>query len=92
MDPIEQASEEILRVLMAEHWARFYYAMEQDGVVYLSVPPEVVEALKATHPSLAEFVTDINKAEFVNAVKPVWDKFAPTPELKKLVQDIVNAK
>ena len=40
----------------------------------------------------AQFVTDINKAEFVNAVKPVWDKFAPTPELKKLVQDIVNAK
>lgn len=60
MDPIEQASEEILRVLMAEHWARFYYAMEQDDVVYLSVPPEIVEALKATHPSLAEFVTDIN--------------------------------
>ena len=35
---------------------------------------------------------DVNKAEFVAAVKPVWDKFSPTPELKKLVQDIVNAK
>ena len=40
----------------------------------------------------AQFVTDVNKAEFVNAVKPVWDKFSPTPELKKLVQDIVNTK
>ena len=40
----------------------------------------------------AQFVTDVNKAEFVSAVKPVWDKFSPTPELKKLVQDIVNTK
>lgn len=40
----------------------------------------------------AQYVNDVNKAEFVAAVKPVWDKFAPTPELKKLVQDIVNAK
>ncbi|GHU26643.1 C4-dicarboxylate ABC transporter [Betaproteobacteria bacterium] len=36
------------------------------------------------------YITDVNKAEFVTAVKPVWDKFATTPELKKLVQDIVN--
>ncbi len=40
----------------------------------------------------ATYVTDVKKAEFVNAVKPVWDKFSPTPELKKLVQDIVNTK
>ena len=40
----------------------------------------------------AKYVTDVNKAEFVTAVKPVWDKFATTPELKKLVQDIVNTK
>ena len=40
----------------------------------------------------ATFVDDVNKAEFVTAMKPVWDKFAPTPELKKLVQDIVDSK
>ena len=40
----------------------------------------------------ATYVTDIKKDEFVAAVKPVWDKFATTPELKKLVQDIVNTK
>ena len=40
----------------------------------------------------AKYITDVNKAEFVTAVKPVWDKFATTPELKKLVQDIVNTK
>ena len=40
----------------------------------------------------AQYVTDVNKAEFVAVMKPVWDKFSPTPELKKLVQDIVNTK
>ncbi len=40
----------------------------------------------------ATFIDDVNKPEFVAAMKPVWDKFSPTPELKKLVQEIVNAK
>ena len=40
----------------------------------------------------ATFIDDVNKAEFVTAVKPVWDKFSPTPELKALVQKIVNTK
>jgi len=25
-------------------------------------------------------------------MKPVWDKFSPTPELKALAQEIVNTK
>lgn len=37
-------------------------------------------------------VSDVAKAEFQAAVKPVWDQFANTPELKKLVEDIVNTK
>lgn len=40
----------------------------------------------------ATFVTDVKKAEFVAVMKPVWDKFSPTPELKALVQKIVNTK
>ncbi|MBS1154939.1 MAG: C4-dicarboxylate transporter [Proteobacteria bacterium] len=40
----------------------------------------------------ATFVDGVHKAEFVAAMKPVWDKFSPTPELKALVQDIVNTK
>jgi len=40
----------------------------------------------------ATLVKDVNKAEFVAAMKPVWDKFSPTPELKALVQEIVSAK
>lgn len=40
----------------------------------------------------ATFVNDVNRAEFVGVMKPVWDKFSPTPELKALVQKIVNTK
>jgi len=35
---------------------------------------------------------EIDRKSFVEAEKPVWDKFATTPELKALVTDIVNAK
>ncbi|HXP95766.1 MAG TPA: TRAP transporter substrate-binding protein [Telmatospirillum sp.] len=38
------------------------------------------------------FVTDVNKAEFVAVEKPLWDKVANTPELKQLVQDIIDTK
>jgi len=36
--------------------------------------------------------SEIDRKGFVEAEKPVWDKYANTPELKALVQDIVNAK
>ena len=35
---------------------------------------------------------EIDRKSFVEAEKPVWDKFANTPELKALVTDIVNSK
>ena len=35
---------------------------------------------------------EIDRKSFVEAEKPVWDKFAGTPELKALVTDIVNTK
>ncbi|MGC3965389.1 MAG: TRAP transporter substrate-binding protein [Rhodocyclaceae bacterium] len=35
---------------------------------------------------------EIDKKAFVAAEKPVWDKFATTPELKALVQEIQNTK
>jgi tripartite ATP-independent transporter DctP family solute receptor len=35
---------------------------------------------------------DIDRKAFVEVEKPVWDKFAATPELKALVQEIVNTK
>jgi tripartite ATP-independent transporter DctP family solute receptor len=36
--------------------------------------------------------SEIDRKGFMAAEKPVWDKFASTPELKALVQEIVNAK
>lgn len=36
--------------------------------------------------------SEIDRKSFVDVERPVWDKFANTPELKALVQDIVNAK
>jgi tripartite ATP-independent transporter DctP family solute receptor len=35
---------------------------------------------------------EIDRKSFVDAEKPVWDKFANTPELKALAQEIVNIK
>ena len=35
---------------------------------------------------------EIDRKSFVEAEKPVWEKFANTPELKALVSDIVNTK
>ena len=35
---------------------------------------------------------EIDRKGFVEVEKPVWDKFATTPEMKALVQEIVNTK
>ena len=35
---------------------------------------------------------EVDHKGFVDAQKPVWDKYANTPELKALVQEIVNTK
>ena len=36
--------------------------------------------------------SEIDRKSFVDVERPVWDKFANTPELKALVQEIVNTK
>ncbi|TMH01257.1 MAG: TRAP transporter substrate-binding protein, partial [Betaproteobacteria bacterium] len=36
--------------------------------------------------------SEIDRKSFVEAEKPVWDKFATTPAMKSLVQEIVNTK
>lgn len=60
MDIMEQAAEEIFRVFMVEHWARFYFAVEQDGVVYLDVPESELAVLRAETPDLASFISGVN--------------------------------
>jgi len=36
--------------------------------------------------------SEIDRKGFVEAEKPVWDKFATTPQMKAIVQEIVNVK
>ena len=60
MDHMEKASEEIFRVFMAEHWVRYYFAMQNGDVVFLDLPAEAIEALKAHDAGLAEFVAGVN--------------------------------
>lgn len=40
----------------------------------------------------AKFINDVRKEEFVAVMRPVWDKFSQTPELKALVKEIVETK
>ena len=35
---------------------------------------------------------EIDRKSFVDAEKPVWDKYMTTPEIRAVVQDIVNTK
>jgi len=36
--------------------------------------------------------SEIDRKSFVDAEKPVWDKYMSTPEIRSVVQEIVNAK
>ena len=36
--------------------------------------------------------SEIDRKSFVDAEKPVWDKYMSTPEIRNVVQEIVNAK
>ncbi|EGI78145.1 TRAP transporter substrate-binding protein [Hylemonella gracilis] len=40
----------------------------------------------------ATLVKDVNKAEFQNAMKPVYDKFITTPDLQRLVKAVQDTK
>lgn len=44
---------DILRVFIFEHWARFYYAADRGGKIFLEVPGEVMAQLHEKHPNLA---------------------------------------
>ena len=40
----------------------------------------------------AQFVEDVKRDEFAEAMKPIWDKYTPTPETKAMLQEIIDAK
>ena len=39
-----------------------------------------------------QFINDVDRVQFAAAEKPLWDKTANTPELKQLLNDIINTK
>lgn len=59
MDAVEQAAEAIFNVFLAEHWARFTYAVERDGAVYLDIPEEALAAAATDAADLAGFLRDL---------------------------------
>ena len=63
------------------HHVKLWELREKDAkAAVLRVGAKIVPAAEIDHKS------------FVEAEKPVWDKFATTPELKALITDITNAK
>ena len=40
----------------------------------------------------AQFIEDVKRDEFAEAMKPIWDKYTPTPETKALLQEIIDTK
>ena len=40
----------------------------------------------------AQYIDDVKREEFSAVMKPVWDKYTPTPETKAMLEEIVNTK
>ncbi|NDY55768.1 hypothetical protein G3N56_03300 [Desulfovibrio sulfodismutans] len=51
---------DIFKVLAAENWARFYFAVDRDGQVFVDIPAERILAAEKNQPLLAEFLKEIN--------------------------------
>ena len=54
---------DIIRVFIFEHWARFYYAAQRDGKVFLEIPAELMAKLREKHPDLAPLLESANTKE-----------------------------
>jgi tripartite ATP-independent transporter DctP family solute receptor len=50
------------------------------------------ESKEATIRSGATYIDDVDRAEFAAAMKPVWEKYTPTPETKALLKEIIDTK
>ena len=68
-------------------------AAKESVGVYVKLWGEKEKSAKATLKQLGvQFVDDVDRKQFVEAEKAVWDKYATTPELKDLVKRIVDTK
>jgi tripartite ATP-independent transporter DctP family solute receptor len=53
---------------------------------------QTAKAIEIVSKAGVEWVKDVNKAEFQNAMKPVYDKFMTTPDLQRLVKAVQDTK
>jgi tripartite ATP-independent transporter DctP family solute receptor len=88
-------SKKIWDTLTKEEQAEIRKAAKASVPFYVKLwEPREKDAKAAVVKGGVKIVTaaDIDRKSFVEAEKPVWDKFATTPELKALVADITNTK
>jgi TRAP-type C4-dicarboxylate transport system substrate-binding protein len=88
-------SKKVWETLTKEQQAAIRQAAKDSVPFYVKLwEPKEKEAKAAVIKGGAKVVpaAEIDRKAFVEAEKPVWDKFATTPELKALVSDIVNTK
>ena len=62
-DEATNAVSDVTEVFKFEHWARFYFAKEQDGKVFLDVPAEQIESLRNTQGHLVGLLDEINQKD-----------------------------
>ncbi len=63
MENRKKAQAEISQVFRFEQWLRFYFVEERDDKLFMSVPPERLEEIKASHPHLEELARIANGGE-----------------------------
>ena len=88
-------SKKIWGTLTKEEQAAIRAAAKASVPFYVKLwEPREVAAKAAVVKGGAKIVpaAEIDRKSFVDAEKPVWDKFATTPELKALVTDITNTR
>jgi tripartite ATP-independent transporter DctP family solute receptor len=88
-------SKKIWDTLSKEEQAALRAAAKASVPYYVKLwEPKEVDAKAAVVKGGAKIIpaAEIDRKSFVEAEKPVWDKFAATPELKALVAEIVNTK
>ena len=88
-------SKKIWDTLTKEEQAAIRAAAKASVPYYVKLwEPREVNAKAAVIKGGAKIVSaaEIDRKSFVEAEKPVWDKFATTPELKALVSEITSAQ
>lgn len=59
----DKAVEDVLDVLMFEQWMRHYYAVERDGRLFLEIPSEVMDHVRAEYPQLFGLAEQLSGGE-----------------------------